>query len=206
MNVIIVGCGKVGKSLCETLYKSGHDVSIIDRDEDSLEQIPNDVSVYTTVGVPIDQDVLRRAGIENCDALVAVNNDDNTNIMICEMAREVFKVPRVLGRINDPDRENVFCQFGFNTVCSTNLTVESICSFLEQKNSNQVVNFDDHSISFETINAPKRTYYHNTNELDFEKNEALFAVEHADGNFSFISNGHITIQPDDKLIISKFID
>ena len=72
MNILIVGCGKVGSTLAGVLSREGHDVSIIDRYESSFDLLPEDYSGYITVGVPIDQDVLRKAGIENCDAVAAM--------------------------------------------------------------------------------------------------------------------------------------
>ena len=112
MNILVVGCGKVGARLASVLSREGHDVSIVDRFEESFEMLSDDFEGFKTCGVPIDQDVLRRAGIENCDALAAVSPDDNVNIMVRQLAREIFHVPQVLARIYDPAREDVFSHFG----------------------------------------------------------------------------------------------
>ena len=82
------------------------------------------------MGIPVDQEVLQNAGIESCDALVAVTNDDNVNIMVSQMALEVFKVPRVVASIVDPSRETVFSHFGIRTICPTRLTVDTLYSVM----------------------------------------------------------------------------
>jgi trk system potassium uptake protein len=85
-------------------------------------------------GVPIDQDILKMAGIETADVLVAVTEDDNINIMVCQVAKEIFKVPKVIARIYNPAREHVFHQFGLETVCPTDITVNVIRASMESGN------------------------------------------------------------------------
>ncbi len=102
MNILVVGCGKVGSQLSNILSSMGHDTAVIDPDPASFERLSDDFRGYTVAGVPIDQTVLRRGGIEACDALAAVTEDDNTNVMVCQLAREVFHVPRVLARVLIP--------------------------------------------------------------------------------------------------------
>jgi len=124
MNIIIVGCGKVGSRFAQLLSNDGHDVVIVDNDKDAFKALSPDFNGITITGVPIDQDVLKQAGIENADAFAAVSPDDNINIMACQVAKEIFKVPRVIARIYNPEREYVFHQFGLDTICPTNLTVD----------------------------------------------------------------------------------
>ena len=124
MNIIIIGCGKVGSKFAQTLSEDGHDVVIDDSDKNSFKLLNHDFNGITVAGVPIDQDVLKQAGIENADAFAAVTPDDNVNIMACQVAKEIFKVPRVIARIYNPEREHVFHHFGLDTICPTNLTVD----------------------------------------------------------------------------------
>ena len=111
MNILIAGCGKVGSRLADFLCEKGHDVSIVDNDRSRFELLSDEFSGFTIQGVPIDQDVLRQAGIEGCDAVAALTEDDNTNIMVCQIAREIFNVPRIVARIFDPLREDIFSRF-----------------------------------------------------------------------------------------------
>ena len=128
MNIIIIGCGKVGAKFAQVLSEEGHDVVIVDSDRAAFKSLKPGFNGITVTGVPIDQDVLKQAGIETADALAAVTPDDNVNIMACQIAKEIFKVPRVIARIYNPEREHVFHEFGLETICPTNLTVDVIRS------------------------------------------------------------------------------
>lgn len=130
MNILIVGCGKVGSLLASELDQMGHDVSVLDQEESHFLLLDSEFSGYTISGVPIDQDVLKRAGIEGCDALLAMTEDDNINIMVCQIAREIFHIQTVLARIFDPEREKIFSAFHIRTVSPTNLTVDMVLSAL----------------------------------------------------------------------------
>lgn len=122
---------------------TGHYVAVVDRDPGKLEQLGLNFSGVTVVGIPVDQEVLQNAGIESCDALVAVTNDDNVNIMVSQMALEVFKVPRVVASIVDPSRETVFSHFGIRTICPTRLTVDTLYSVMIDKDDPRTLSFDN---------------------------------------------------------------
>lgn len=130
MHIIVIGCGKVGATFAAVLAEDGHDVVIVDNDSNAFKNLDPDFNGITLTGVPIDQDVLKQCGIRNADALAAVTPDDNVNIMVCQMAKEIFKVPKVVARIYNPAREYVFHQFGLQTLCPTNITVDVIKSML----------------------------------------------------------------------------
>src|SRR5690349_767828 len=132
MKVIIMGCGRVGARLAALMEEDGHDVSIIDSNPAAFDRLPDDFKGQTVLGTGIDVDVLKAAGIEGTDAFAAVTNYDNTNIMACEVAKEIFGVDKVLARIYDPGRESFYHQLGLETVCPTTLvstTARHILSF-----------------------------------------------------------------------------
>lgn len=131
MQIIIIGCGKVGAKFAHTLSKEGHDIIVLTHDGKGFKNLPPDFNGLTLTGVPIDQDVLKSAGIETADALVAVTEDDNTNIMVCQVAKEIFKVPKVIARIYNPEREHVFHQFGLETICPTDISVNVMRSLVD---------------------------------------------------------------------------
>src|SRR4051812_6274065 len=99
MKVVIMGCGRVGARLAVLMERDGHDVSIIDSNPSAFNRLPPTFHGETVLGTGIDVDVLKAAGIEEADAFAAVTNGDNTNIMACEVAKEIFAVPKVLARI-----------------------------------------------------------------------------------------------------------
>ena len=155
MNILIVGCGKVGAHLADYLDSMGHAVSVVDRDARSFDQLEDGFSGFTVQGVPIDQEVLRRAGILGCDAVAALSQDDNVNIMVAQLAREVFHVQKVITRIYDPDRKDVFSHFGLATICPTDLTVDAVYSMLMDTGDVKMLTFDSTVMGFYTVPAPR---------------------------------------------------
>lgn len=126
MNFVILGCGRVGSRLATVLSQQGHHVSIIDAKQEAFKRLATDFKGRTVVGVGIDEDVLRSAGIEHADVFAAVTNGDNTNIMASQIAKELYKVPRVIARIYDPVREESYHMLGLETVCPTTLITNQI--------------------------------------------------------------------------------
>ncbi len=120
MKVIIVGCGRLGAHLARRLDHEGNDVVVIDRNAEAFSRLGSEFRGRMVFGTGIDEDILRRAGIENADAFIAVTNGDNTNAMASEIAKLVFHVPRVVARLYDPVREDTFHALGLmETVCPT---------------------------------------------------------------------------------------
>lgn len=205
MNILVVGCGKVGSRLANVLSRQGHDVSVISKEEANFERLSSDFNGFTTLGVPIDQDVLKKAGIENCDALAAVTEDDNVNIMVCQLAREIFNVQRVLARIYDPIREDVFSQFGLHTICPTNMTVEGVCAYLSEHTDAQSVHFGATTVSFYSMDIPREYIGARVSAIEFEPEEVLYAVER-ETKFILVGLQNLFLQKGDKLIFSKRVD
>lgn len=119
MNVVVMGCGRVGARISILLDHGGHRVTVIDTDSRAFRRLPPDFKGNTVIGTGIDEDILRSAGIENADAFVAVTNGDNRNIMAAQVARHIFQVPEVVCRIYDPVREDAYRRLGLTTVCPT---------------------------------------------------------------------------------------
>src|ERR1700757_2626327 len=123
--IVIVGCGRVGSQIAADIDKTGHDVTIIDRDPNQFSRaaqrglLTNDFKGNQVVGNGTDAEVLRRAGIEDADGFVAVTEGDNRNIMASQIAQHVFKVPRVGARISDPERAEAYEKLGLHTICPT---------------------------------------------------------------------------------------
>lgn len=208
MNIIIIGCGKVGSNLAKIMSDNGHDIVIVDRNPEHFEQLNGlGFSGFTVTGVPIDRDILLKAGIENCDALVAVTEDDNVNIMVSQMAGEIFKVPRVLARIFDPSRENVFSHFGLHTVCPTKITVSVIQAILEHNSDIQKVTFAENTAIFTTTDVPQQLINRRLSKLPQRENQVLFAVQHANGSMELAARMEDEILlADDKLVYTEIVD
>jgi len=119
MNVIIMGCGRVGARLAVVLAAEGHTVTVLDIDPYSFRWLPQDFSGRSLIGDGTDQNVLRNAGIEEADAFVAVTQGDNRNVMAAQIAKHIFKVPKVACRIYDPLREEMYRELGLETTSPT---------------------------------------------------------------------------------------
>lgn len=112
------------------MQKRGHDVAIIDRDPSAFVRLSPDFTGVTIAGVGFDRDVLERAGIENADAFAAVSSGDNSNIISARVARETFDVERVVARIYDAKRAEVYERLGIPTVATVPWTTERFVSAL----------------------------------------------------------------------------
>jgi trk system potassium uptake protein len=123
MRVVILGCGRVCSGIANALDAEGHDVTIIDRNGDQFRRLDPDFSGMAVVGQGIDQDILRRAGVEQAEFFLAMTNGDNTNVMSAQIVKHVFRVPRVIVRIYDPVREEIYRNLGLETYCPTTLGV-----------------------------------------------------------------------------------
>ena len=119
MKVVIMGCGRVGARLAGLLDIEGHSVSILDLDDYSFRRLPPDFGGNALVGNGTDEDALKKAGIEEADAFIALTQGDNRNIMASQIAQHIFNVPRVLCRTYDPLRRELFSTLGIETFSPT---------------------------------------------------------------------------------------
>ncbi len=127
MKVVILGCGRLGAHLARRMDQEGHTVTVIDRNGESFSRLGSDFRGTMVLGTGIDEDILRRAGIEEADAFIAVTNGDNTNAMASEIAKLVFNVPSVVARLYDPVREDTYRSLGLiETVCPTIIGADKI--------------------------------------------------------------------------------
>lgn len=131
MHVVIVGCGRVGATLASMLDRGGHSVAVVDQNSKAFARLPDGFRGQTVVGTGIDEDVMRRAGIERAQAFAAVMTADNRNIMAAQVAKHVFNVPRVVCRIYDPLREETYRDLGLETICPTTIGARQIVNCFE---------------------------------------------------------------------------
>ena len=116
MRVVVVGCGRVGAGLAAGLAEAGEVVAVVDKDPKAFERLGEEFTGQTLEGIGFDRDVLERAGAAGADALVAVTGGDNSNVVAARVAREAYRVPRVIARISDPRRAALYEELGMVTV------------------------------------------------------------------------------------------
>lgn len=139
MKVIIMGCGRAGSELATTLDREGHEVTTVDVNEYQFTRfLPESFGGRKITGNGIDQDVLRRAGIEEADAFVAATAGDNRNVMASQIAKHIFGVPRVVCRIYDPIRERMYHNLGLRTISPTKVGARLLKEALEEEETEPV--------------------------------------------------------------------
>jgi trk system potassium uptake protein TrkA len=121
MYVIIVGCGRVGAELAKLLSAESHDVVIIDKFQESFSRLGDTFNGLTMVGNGFDLALLKQVGIEKADAFCAVTNGDNTNLISAQVAKKIFRVPKVFARVYDPQRAHIYSALGLNIISGTML-------------------------------------------------------------------------------------
>jgi trk system potassium uptake protein TrkA len=119
MKIIIVGCGRVGASLARRFVDQGHHVAVVDKDRSAFSRLGESFGGKTVVGLGFDEDILKKAGIQKAEVFVALTGGDNSNIMAAQIAQTKYNIPKVLARVKDPLRAEVYKEIGLNTYCST---------------------------------------------------------------------------------------
>ncbi len=126
MHVVIMGCGRVGSALAQTLEERGHTVAVVDQDPTAFRRLGSGFAGRRVTGIGFDQDTLREAGIEEAGAFAAVSSGDNSNIIAARVAREMFGVENVAARIYDPRRAEVYQRLGIPTVATVKWTADQM--------------------------------------------------------------------------------
>jgi len=126
MKALVIGCGRVGSTIALTLHSEGWDVTVVDEKEDALSRLGESWRGAFVVGHGMDTDLLRQAGIEDADAVVACTDGDNTNIVIGQVAQKRFDIGCVVVRVLDPARAEFYAARGMRTVCPTSVAIEAL--------------------------------------------------------------------------------
>ena len=126
MRIVIMGCGRVGAQIASLLEHEGHDITILDIDTYSFRRLPPDFNGTALLGNGMDEEVLRRAGIEEADVFVAMTQGDNRNVMAAQIAKHIFNVPRVISRIYDPLRQELYDTLGIEAFSPPTIFAELV--------------------------------------------------------------------------------
>ena len=122
----MIGCGRVGSSVAHELRREGWEVVAVDEKEEALSRLGEGWDGGFVVGQAIDTSVLRRAGIEDADAVVVSTDGDNTNIVVAQVVQQRFGVGCVVARILDPNRAEFYSAQGLRTFCPTSLAISAL--------------------------------------------------------------------------------
>jgi len=131
MKIVIMGCGRVGARLASLMDVEGHEVTVLDNDTYSFRRLPPSFGGTALFGNGIDEEAQKKAGIEEADIFVALTQGDNRNVMSCQIAKHVFNVPRVMCRIYDPLREEMYSALGLETISPTKVFAQLLKEKIE---------------------------------------------------------------------------
>lgn len=137
MNIIIIGCGKLGSILANELSDAGHNISIIDRDLERLNMLGSGFNGLKIKGIEYDDAILQEAGILTSDAILVVTSDENINITVSLVAKKIYKVPRIIARIVNPNRKYIYEKLDIETINPTQLGVDILRHKIEISNNEQ---------------------------------------------------------------------
>jgi trk system potassium uptake protein len=152
VHVVIMGCGRVGSTLAHSLEARGHSVAVIDQDADAFRRLGADFAGTTVTGIGFDREVLLQAGIERADAFAAVSSGDNSNIISARLARETYGVARVVARIYDSKRAEVYERLGIPTVATVRWTADRMMRHLVPEGNIEI--FRDPTSTVAIIEVP----------------------------------------------------
>lgn len=151
MKVIIAGCGRVGSTLAKILSREGHDVAVVDKNPDSFDDLGKSFTGLTVEGMVFDGAALRKAGIDRADAFASVTSGDNSNIVSAMIAKDIFKVPKVVARIFDPRRAEIYRRLRIPTVSSVTWAANEIHTLLSHGDIIREATFGDGEVELTRI-------------------------------------------------------
>ncbi|MCL5996501.1 MAG: TrkA family potassium uptake protein, partial [Chloroflexi bacterium] len=154
MKAIIMGCGRVGEQVSRILDAEGHTVTVIDYSGDALARLGPDFKGRKVKGVGFDRNVLLEAGIEQADAFATTSSSDNANIVAARIARNIFQVPRVIARLYDPRRAEIYQRLGLLTISSTTWGAQRIYELLTHDNLDPVMSFGSGEVKLLCLEVP----------------------------------------------------
>jgi trk system potassium uptake protein TrkA len=199
MRVVIMGCGRVGLQLTVELRAAGHDVAIIDKNAAAFEKLPPGFEARTFVGLGFDGDVLEEAGIKEADAFVAVSSGDNSNIVSARVALEHYHVPKVIARIYDPRRAEIYERLNIPTVATTKWGVKQIQLMLLHDRQEVRESLGGGDVLRLRIPVHGHLVGKRPHELDVEGKILVSAVSRGGGGF--IPTADSTLQDGDYLVV-----
>ena len=126
MNVVIMGCGRVGAKLASLLDAEGHKVTVLDVDAYSFRRLPPSFGGTALVGDGTDEEMLKKAGIEEADTFVALTQGDNRNVMAAQIAKQTFNISKSVCRIYDPMRKDIYEALGLETISPTTVFAQML--------------------------------------------------------------------------------
>lgn len=187
MKIIIMGCGRVGSQVSLLLVTHGHEVTVIDHDANALARLGSEFKGKVVRGLGFDRNALLEAGVETAEGFVAASSSDNANIVAARVARNIFRVPRVVARLYDPVRAEVYQRLGLTTISSTAWGAERIVEVVTHADLDVLHVFRDGGTTMVRIEAPARLKGHRVAQMNIPGEVAITAITRNDHTFIPVS-------------------
>ncbi|RKY31040.1 MAG: TrkA family potassium uptake protein [Candidatus Omnitrophota bacterium] len=201
MYILIIGAGKVGYFLAKRLKESGHTVSMVDKDRQLCEEVAKELEVLVINGDGCEPEILEEASIERADVVAAVTTDDEDNLIVCQLAKERFKVRRTVGRVNNPNNEHTFAELGVDVpVDSTEIIskiIEEEVSFSDFVN---LMSFKRGKLAIVRVDLPEDSpvIEKEVKDIKLPANSVLVSIVR--GEEVIIPKGDTVLKPGDDII------
>lgn len=202
MNFIVVGCGRVGAELCYHLFKSGHQIVVVDIDKEAFNRLHPDFRGRTLEGEGLAEGVLERAGIREADGLAAVTNSDTLNAVVAHAARIIYNVPNVVARNYDPNLRSVIEAFGLQTVGSTYWGAQRVEELLINPSQRMVYSAGNGEVEVYEVQIPEEWNGRTLAEL-LGSLKQCYPVALSRAGHSFLPEPTMRLQADDMLDVSS---
>ncbi len=208
MNVLVVGSGKNARHIACELVAARHQVAVLCENKESINALANlDFQGSVTMGRATDLDALKSAGIEDCDALVACTDDDNTNVMVSEMTREFFGTEKIVTGLVDVGRESIYQHYGLETICSTRLVADAIVSALAPEyQQRQTVQFGTNTLGFRLMKVTDLMDGRYADDLKIPKEHLIIGIMHADERITLMTKERVKVKEGEYLLLARMVD
>lgn len=183
MHYVIMGCGRVGAELTVQLSRAGHSVAVIDKRKEAFDRLPPDFHAQTFVGVGFDREILEKAGIQQADAFIAVSNGDNSNIVSARIAREHFGVGKVIARIYDPRRADIYERLNIPTVATVRWAAKQIQFLLFHEREEILDTMAGGSLLHLQVDVPEHLVGKKVESVESEGEVELIGVDRGGSGF-----------------------
>jgi trk system potassium uptake protein TrkA len=198
MKIIIVGCGKLGSGLAQNLIKKGHKVTVIDSNPEAFELLGKDFKCETIVGIGFDREILEKAQIRMADAIIACSKSDETNALIGRISRNIYKVPKVISRLYDPRRAEIYRSLGIQTISTTTWGVHQATEMLSYNQLDCISTIGD--VEMIRVEVPALLVGRIVDELTVMGEIQVVAITR--GNKTFIPTLGTALQRNDVIFIA----
>ncbi len=201
MYIVIVGAGKVGYFLAKRLCLNKHTVSIVEKDKQLCEEAAKELEALVINGDGCDPHILEEAGISRADVIAAVTGDDEDNLIICQLAKEIFKIKRAVGRVNNPDNEHTFSELGVDVpVDSTKIIAKIIEEEVSFSDFVNLMSFKRGKLAIVRLDLPDDSPVINKQVQDIQLPADSVLVSIVRGEEVIVPKGNTILKPGDDII------